>query len=143
MADRIGSKRIMRAGLAAASIFLANVALANVATSSFSDVGATEEPTLTSSEERDELCRLLKILGRPCPPEEPGDFIRFEDYYADIEQAWMSCNPNGFDPERRDHTLAAALTVKTSQTPAPAGVDPLAHQNFILVLDEIIYEMGG
>lgn len=142
MTHRIGSKRIMRAGLLVASTFLANIALANHLTPAFSDL--TDEPAVASpAEDREGLCRLLKVLGKPCPPEEPGDFTPYEDYYAEIEQAWMSCNPNGFDPQKQQELLAAALVVKDSQTPAPAGVDPTAHQNFIFVLDEIIYEMGG
>ena len=83
---------------------------------------------------------MLKILGKPCPPE---DSTSYEDYYAQIETAWMTANPNGFDPQRRENLLAATLAVKESQTPAPSGVDPAAYQNFILVLDEVIYEMGG
>lgn len=141
MTHRIGSKRIVRAGMLAASTFLATVAIASPPALPFSDV--TTSSTDPRDEDRADLCKLLKILGYPCPPEEPSDFTPYEQYYADIEQAWMTSDPNGFNPQERENLLGAALDAKNSQTPAPAGVDPIAHQNFILVLDEIIYEMGG
>lgn len=85
---------------------------------------------------------LLKILGKPCPPP-ASDYVTYEEYYAEVELAWDTCDPDDFDPQERQELLAAALDVRDSQTPAPAGVDPAAYQSFMLVLDEIIYEMGG
>lgn len=102
------------------------------------DIEPTPIPPGTT--ERELICMMLKILGTPCPPE---DFPSYEDYYAQVEDAWMTADPNGFDPQQREDLLGATLDVKDSQTPAPAGVDPVAHDNFMLVLDEIIYEMGG
>lgn len=90
--------------------------------------------------DRERICHLLKILGKPCPA---SDWPSYEEYYAQVEAAWYSCDPNGFSEERRQELLAAALDVRDSQIPAPAGVDPVAYDNFMLVLDEIIYEMGG
>lgn len=105
------------------------------------DIQPTPIPPGTT--DRELFCMLLKILGAPCPPEEPSDSTSHQDYYRQIEATWMAADPNGFNPQRRQDLLGATLAVKDSQTPAPAGVDPAAHQNFILVLDEIIYEMGG
>jgi hypothetical protein len=140
MSHRIRFGRYSRvaalAVLAAAPGLLAETAAAT-APASVAQVPPTIDPDAT---DRELICRMLKLLGKPCPSQ---DFLSYEDYYGLVDEAWTTCDHDGFDPQRRVELLAAALDVRDSQTPAPAGVDPAAYQSFMLVLDEIIYEMGG
>ncbi len=142
MAHGIGDRRFLRIALLAfvgAGLAGAAPAAPGAGSSEAGSVLSPETPpNLPMADEREDFCKLLKILGKPCPE----DADTPEPYYLAVEEAYHGSDFEALTPAERDELIDQILVVEDSQSPAPEGVDPVAYDNFMALLDQMLYELG-